>query len=174
MYIITAALAVAAGCSKDEAPADEASSAPKVAPAGGAAPAPEAAPAPKAAPAPEAPKSFAEARKKGMVDVRYNAQLKAVREEANKEAAKANEALNALRLKYAKARASGASADQLAAIEKELRDGEAAAKKAEIVRRRKAMAFVKMQMMKEDESVARDLKRLEESKDAAKRGQNAQ
>ena len=133
LYVTAAALIMTAGCSKDEGSSAESSKDLEV------------------------PKTFTEARAKGMVDVKYNAELQRLRKIHASPAIKINNELEAKKAELASAKSANAPKHKIDALEKECETLKEKAAKAEKKYTRKMMRVVQMQMIKERESLERKL-----------------
>lgn len=128
IYTALAALMAASGCSKDEQPA--------------------AAEAKR-----ETPASYTEARKKGMVEEKYNADLAKLRKSAANPVIKINDEIAARTKELEAARAAKAPAADIAALEGEIAKLKDKAVKAETKYRRQMMSLVRAKMMQEAAAV---------------------
>lgn len=127
-YFIYPALAVllaAAGCSKSEQPE---------------------APAGKGA---EIPESFTEAREKGMLDVKWRAELEKARKETSNPVIKINTELAAVEKKLAAAKAAKADESEIKNLEKQAEELKEKAKTAETKRRRAIQTKIRERMLKD-------------------------
>ena len=125
-YIIMAMLVVVVGCSKDEGAKSEEG---------------------------DIPATFAEARKKGMVDVKYNAELQRLRKIHASPAIKLNTELEAKKAELEAAKSANQPKEKLEALEKEIEVLTEKAAKAEKDYARAMMKIVQMKMIQERESV---------------------
>lgn len=128
IYTALATLMAASGCSKDEQPA--------------------AAEAKR-----EIPASYTEARKKGMVEEKYNAELAKLRKSAANPVIKINDQIAAKTKELEAARAAKAPAADIAALEGEIAKLKDKAVKAETKYRRQMMSLVRAKMMQEAAAV---------------------
>lgn len=125
-YFAVAAIALAAGCSKEESAARKA---------------PE-----KDV---EVPATFTEAREKGMLDVKWRAELEKARKETSKDVIKINAELAAAEKRLADAKAKKAGEAEIGNLELEVKELKDKAEKAETKRRRAVMGMVKRKMMED-------------------------
>lgn len=128
-YVIIAMLVVVVGCSKDEGAKSEDA---------------------------DIPVTFAEARKKGMVDVKYNAELQRLRKIHASPAIKLNTELEAKKAELEAAKSANQPKEKLEALEKEIEVLAEKAAKAEKDYARAMMKIVQMKMIQERESVKDD------------------
>lgn len=128
LYTALAAFVAASGCSKDEQPA-------------------------AAEAKPEIPSSYTEAREKGMVEEKYNAELAKLRKSAANPVIKINEEIAAKTRQLEAAKAAKAPAADIAALEGEIAELKTKAEKAETKYRRQMMSLVRAKMMQEAAAV---------------------
>lgn len=125
-YVIIAMLVVVVGCSKEEGAKSEET---------------------------EIPATFAEARKKGMVDVKYNAELQRLRKIHASPAIKLNTELEAKKAELEAAKSANQPKEKLESLEKEIEVLTEKAAKAEKDYARAMIKIVQMKMIQERESV---------------------
>lgn len=129
LYMLVAALLVAAGCSKDEGSKSESSTEVDI------------------------PKTFTEARERGMVDVKYNAELQKLRKIHASPAIKLNTELAAKTAELEAAKSANEPKEKIENLQKECEILKEKAAKAEKEYARKMRRMVQMQMIKEREAV---------------------
>ncbi len=121
---VVAAIAMTAGCSKDEGDREEAAGS-------------------------KVPVTFTEAREKGMLDVKWRAELEKARKDTSKDVIRINTELAAVERRLADAMAKKAPEGEIRNLEQELKRLNAEAEKAETKRRRTVMGMVKRKMMED-------------------------
>ncbi len=125
LYPALAAFLVAAGCSKDEQPDVSAQKSPEI------------------------PASFTEAREKGMLDVKWRAELEKARKETSNPVIKINAELAAAAKKLAAAKAAKADEGEIKNLEKQAEELKEKAKTAETKRRRAIQTKIRERMLKD-------------------------
>ena len=132
LYILITTFAVVVGCSKEEAPKKDS-------------PIEE-----------DVPKTFMEARKRGMMDVKYNAELEKLRKENASPVIEIKKTLAAKNAALEAAKSSNAPKETIEALEKECKELRISAYKAEKEYTRKMLKIVQTKMMEEYESVKKN------------------
>lgn len=114
--------------------------------------------APAEKPGGEIPESFTEARQKGMVDAKWNAELEKARKSAANPVNKLSAELEKKELELAKAKESGASKDVIEGLEKDIALYKEGIIKAEKIYRRQMINKIRARMHEEAAAVKQSRK----------------